>query len=119
MPAVGRVGKNCPTCQSLEKVLPAAFKGMVAEKSNASHTNSANTKTAGSGRQPVKVPKLPNKPLPRDQFLKTLVLPMHLNNDFTAYRGAAFRHFALVMSYIEMKTESSGVLRFEVEVMTH
>ena len=38
-PAVGRVGKNCPTCQSLEKVLPAAFKGMVAERSNAAHNN--------------------------------------------------------------------------------
>ncbi|MFP6756852.1 MAG: peptidoglycan-binding domain-containing protein [Alphaproteobacteria bacterium] len=115
-PANGRMGKNCPTCQSLEKVLPAALKGMVAEKSNAAHTNSANTKTAGSGRQPVKVPQGYNKSLPRDQFLKNLVLPMHLRNDLTAYRGAAFRHFALVMSYLEMKTKSSGVLRFEVEV---
>ena len=115
-PAVGRVGKNCPTCQSLEKVLPAAFKGMVAERSNAAHNNNINTKTASTGRQPVKVPQGYNKSLPRDQFLKTLVLPMHLNNDLTAYRGAAFRQLALVMSYVEMKTEPSGILRFEVEV---
>ena len=113
-PAVGRIGTNCPTSQSLEKVLPAAFKGMVAEKSNAAHHKPKPASGAGhSSRAPRRRLKAA---LIRDQFLKNLVLPLALRNELTAFRGAVDRELDLYLSYTSVKTDPAGYLRFELDI---
>ena len=117
----GRIGRTCPTCVRLESVLPAAFKGLNSKANAAANSNvkpkpNINGQTLGAGRRPVKVPTRPNAPLPRDQLLKKLALSMNLKNDLTAYRGAAYRELGLVVSYVEMTTDVSGVLRFELDM---
>ena len=113
-PAVGRVGKNCPTCQSLEKVLPAAFKGMVAERSNAAHHKPKPASGAGHSSQAPR--RRLKAALIRDQFLKNLVLPLALRNELTAFRGAVDRDLDLYLSYTSVKTDPAGYLRFELDI---
>ena len=123
--ATGRIGRTCPTCMRLESVLPAAFKGLDSKANAAANSNTKpntnaasniNGQTLGAGRRPVQVPTRPNAPLPRDQLLKKLALSMHLKADLTAYRGAAYRELGLVVSFVEMTTDVSGVLRFELDM---
>lgn len=113
-PANGRVGKNCPTCMSLERVLPAAFKGMVAEKNGG---GSQGPKPATRDGRPGPAPRRrPKAPLLRDQTLKKMVLPMGLRNDLTAFRGAVDRELDTLVSYRPLRTDPSGYLHFEFDV---